>query len=43
VAAVVEPVVVRFRSLQSGHVGDYTAWFVVGTAVLGAMLAAVTR
>ena len=43
VAGVAEPVVVRFRSLQSGHVGDYTAWFVVGTAVLGGLLAVATR
>ncbi|MEV1021348.1 hypothetical protein [Streptomyces sp. NPDC050264] len=24
------------RRLHSGHVGDYVAWFVLGTAVLGA-------
>ncbi len=43
VARVVEPVVIRFRALQSGHVGDYTAWFVVGTAVLGGLFAAAVR
>jgi multicomponent Na+:H+ antiporter subunit D len=25
------------RRLQSGHVGDYVAWFLMGTAVLGAL------
>jgi multicomponent Na+:H+ antiporter subunit D len=43
VAAVAEPAVVRFRALQSGHVGDYTAWFVAGAAALGGLIAAVTR
>jgi multicomponent Na+:H+ antiporter subunit D len=43
VAGVVEPVVVRFRALQSGHVGDYAAWFVLGAAALGGLIAAVTR
>ncbi|NEB02654.1 hypothetical protein [Streptomyces sp. SID13726] len=25
------------RRLQSGHVGDYVAWILVGTTVLGAL------
>jgi len=33
----------RFRALQSGHAGDYTAWFVAGLATLGVLFAAVTR
>jgi len=31
----------RFRALQSGHAGDYAAWFVAGLAVLGVLFAAV--
>ena len=27
----------RLRRLQSGHVGDYVAWLLVGTALLGAL------
>jgi multicomponent Na+:H+ antiporter subunit D len=43
VARVVEPAVVRFRALQSGHLGDYAAWLVVGAAALGGLLAVATR
>jgi multicomponent Na+:H+ antiporter subunit D len=43
VAGTVGPAVIRFRALQSGHLGDYTAWFVLGAAVIGGLLAAVTR
>jgi hypothetical protein len=43
VARVAEPVVVGFRSLQSGHVGDYAAWLVVGAAALGGLFAVATR
>jgi multicomponent Na+:H+ antiporter subunit D len=43
VARVAEPVVVRFRALQSGHLGDYTAWLVAGAAALGGLLAAAVR
>jgi multicomponent Na+:H+ antiporter subunit D len=43
VAAVAEPAVTRLRALQSGHLGDYTAWFVAGAAALGGLVAAVTR
>ncbi len=32
-----------FRSLQSGHVGDYTAWLVVGLAALGGLFAMAFR
>jgi len=43
VARLAGPVVVGFRSLQSGHVGDYAAWLVVGAAALGGLFAVVTR
>jgi multicomponent Na+:H+ antiporter subunit D len=42
-AAVFEPVVVRFRALQSGHVGDYAAWFAFGAAALGGLFALAVR
>ncbi|MFD6613443.1 hypothetical protein ACFWD1_31770, partial [Micromonospora chalcea] len=29
--------VLPLRRLQSGHVGDYVAWLLVGTALLGAL------
>ena len=31
------------RSLQSGHVGDYAAWLVVGLAALGGLFAMAFR
>jgi multicomponent Na+:H+ antiporter subunit D len=42
-AAVFEPVVVRFRALQSGHAGDYAAWFAFGAAALGGLFALAIR
>jgi len=33
-----DPLVRGLRAVHSGHVGDYTAWFVFGTAVLGVLL-----
>ena len=30
-------------AVHSGHVGDYTAWFVVGLAALGGLLAVAIR
>jgi hypothetical protein len=43
VAAVVEPGVIWFRSLQSGRLGDYAAWFTLGVAVLGGSFAVAVR
>jgi multicomponent Na+:H+ antiporter subunit D len=38
-ASMFEPAVIRFRALQSGHVGDYAAWFAFGAAALGGLFA----
>jgi multicomponent Na+:H+ antiporter subunit D len=43
VAGVVEPGVLWFRSLQSGRVGDYAAWFTLGVAALGGLFALAIR
>ena len=31
------------RAVHSGHVGDYVAWLVLGTGVIGGLLAATIR
>ena len=36
---VLEPI----RALHSGHVGDYVAWLVAGTAALAVLLAVTTK
>jgi multicomponent Na+:H+ antiporter subunit D len=36
---VLGPPILRFRTLHSGHVGDYVAWFVLGLAALGGLFA----
>jgi len=33
-----DPLVRGLRAVHSGHIGDYTAWLVFGTAVLGVLL-----
>jgi hypothetical protein len=43
VTAVVGPSIRGGRALQSGHVGDYAAWFVVGLAALGGLVALAVR
>ena len=43
VAAVVEPAVMGFRSLQTGALGDYAAWFTLGVAALGGLFALVVK
>jgi len=43
VAAVFEPGVIRFRSLQTGRLGDYAAWFTLGVAALGGLFALAVR
>ena len=43
VAAVFGPPIRGVRALQSGHVGDYAAWFAVGLAAMGGLLAAAVR
>jgi multicomponent Na+:H+ antiporter subunit D len=40
VAAVADRVLNGARELQSGHVGDYVTWLVVGTTLLGGLFAA---
>ena len=43
VSAWLGPPVRVVRTLQSGHAGDYAAWFTVGAAALGGLLAAAVR
>jgi multicomponent Na+:H+ antiporter subunit D len=31
------------RAIQSGHIGDYVTWLVIGVAVLGAIFAGILR
>jgi multicomponent Na+:H+ antiporter subunit D len=40
---VFQPAVFGLRNLHSGHVGDYTAWLVVGLSVLGGLFIVATR
>jgi hypothetical protein len=37
------PPIRAIRSIQSGHVGDYAAWFVLGVALLGGAFALAVR
>ena len=43
VVAVFGPPIRGVRALQSGHVGDYAAWFAVGLAGLGGLMALTVR
>jgi multicomponent Na+:H+ antiporter subunit D len=43
VAAMAEPAVIRFRAIQSGHLGDYAAWFAFGAAAVGGLFALAVR
>ncbi len=42
-APAVERTIRAIRALQSGHVGDYVAWFTVGLAALGGLFALAVR